>query len=650
MKKGLFLLLSAALLATGVFGQKNDPVLMTVGNEQVTLSEFEAIFRKNNNNKPITKEALDEYIELFTKFKLRVKEAKELKMDTARAFVNELTGYVKQLAQPYLKDKDAEDRLLHETYDRFKWDLKIRHILVKVPECANPKDTLAAWTKIDKIRKDVMKNKNFEDAAKKFSEDTVSAKQGGLLGYFTALTLAYAFESAAYKLNPGEISVPVRTSYGYHIIKVDEKRPARGRVKVAHIFIAANPKDQVAYTNAQKKINEAYEKIMAGEEFGSVCKTYSEDYNTSGKGGELAPFGINQMVQEFEDAAFNLNKPGEVTKPFSTGIGFHIIKLIEKLPTPAYDDYKNELQKNVSRNKRWQSVKDVFTANLKKEYKFTENTAFMTTLETEAAKNGGKLNKEQLSSVPDQELFRINGTPYMSKEFVNSMLPKMQNNNTLDICMLRKTYYNPYVAQKLSDYKEANLPNEYQDFRMLVNEYRDGILLFNLMDQKVWSKSVRDTSGLKNYHEAHKDKYMWGERLKAYVLDCRSDTAETLARKYADKLASGKMTKEKFLATVNKKIKDNVFISEGIYNKGDNAMVDAIGWQTGVGSTEKKDGKIRFAVVVGKVAPMPKTLKEAKGLVISDYQTYLEAEWIKELQGKYPISVNKEVLYTLIGK
>jgi peptidyl-prolyl cis-trans isomerase SurA len=422
-------------------------------------------------------------------------------------------------------------------------------------------------------------------------------------------------------------------------------------VKVAHIYIMANKTgDQGAYDLAKKRIEEAYAKIQGGEDFASAVKTYSEDFNSSPRGGEIAPFGINQMVQEFEDAAFNLQNPGDVSKPFETNIGFHIVKLIEKVNVPSYDEYKGELSKVVAKNKRWQTVKDAFTAKLKKEYSVEENPAFMTALENEAAKHGGKLTKEQLAEVPVMWMLKIKGAEISSGEFIGLVGQKLTNGATIDVCTLKKTHYNPYVAQKLIDFKEANLSQEYPEFKMLVNEYRDGILLFNLMDQKVWTRSVKDTTGLQQYYEQNKTKYMWGERVHAYIIDCKSDTAEQLARKYADKLASGKMSKEKFLATVNKKVKDNVFITEGVYSQNDNALVDAIGWKQGVSATEKKDGKIKFAVIDRMVAPQPKLLKEAKGIVISDYQNYLEAEWITELQGKYPVQVNKEVLYTLIGK
>lgn len=653
MKRSFFIVLATFVFAAGVFAQsvtKDSPVLMTVGNENVTLDEFEAIFRKNNNNKTITKESLDEYVDLFVKFKLKVKEAKELQMDTSKTFKNELTGYVKQLAMPYLKDKDAEEKLVEEAYERLKSDLKIRHILVRVPACANPKDTLAAWNKIMKIRKDILKSKNFEDAATRFSEDSLSARNGGLIGYFTALSLSYPFESAAYNLKQDDISMPVRTSYGYHIIKVDDRRPARGKVKIAHIFISApNKNDEKQYNEAKNKINEAFAKIQAGEEFASVVRTYSEDYNSTARGGELAPFGINQMVQEFEDLSFSLKNPDEVSKPFETPIGFHIVKLIEKIQMPAFEDYKAELSKNVQKNKRWQVVKDAFTATLKKQYSFEENTKLIETIDAAATRNGGKLTKAILNSIAGDWLFKIKGNAYSYSDFINTITPKMANDASMDMCTFRTVHYDPYVAQKLIDYKESNLANEYPEFKMLVNEYRDGILLFNLMDQKVWTRSVKDTAGLKEFHELHKNNYMWGDRLHAYIIDCKNDEADALARKYAQKLIDGKLTLAKFKETVNKKVVDNIFISEGIYSKGENALVDKVG-DVGISPTEKVGEKIKFAIVDRKVAPEPKQLKEAKGLVISDYQNYLEAEWVKELEGKYKVSVNKDVLYSLIGK
>jgi len=645
------LLLTAAFIALFSFvkGQSNtDPVLMTVGNDKITLSEFKYIFEKNNNNQKITKDALDEYLDLFIKFKLKVKEAREMKMDTVASFRNELNGYVDQLAIPYLKDKAIEAAYVKEVYDRSKSDLKIRHILIKLPDCPTPADTLAAWNNIMKIRKDLLKAKNFEDAAKKYSQDTSSAKNGGLLGYFTVMTLYYPYETAAYNLKAGEVSNPVRSSQGYHLIKVDEIRPARGKVKVAHIFVRSDKNDAAMNKKAKEKIDEAYTKLENKEDWATVCKNYSEDFKTGPSGGELQEFGINQMVQEFEDAAFSLKNVGDFSKPFESPYGWHIVKLVSKPKQQTFEEAKPELEKAFGKSKRFDYVKHAFVNKLKAEYNMVENKDFLKGIEQVALNNKMHLDKSSLLKFSNMTVFTFKGGEVKSTELITGVTDKLADGKTIDYCTFKKKNYDEFVNNKLMAFKKTQLPSENYDFKMLVNEYTEGILLFNLMDQNVWTKSVKDTSGLKAFHAQNKDRYMWGERAQAYIVDCKNDTVEKAARKLAPKLLAGKITKDKFLATLNKKIKDNVFIIDGLYSQGDNSMVDQLGFKTGISATEKKDGKTRFAIVYKMRAPEPKTLKEAKGLIISDYQTYLEEEWIKALRAKYPVNVDKNVLYSLV--
>lgn len=648
MRKSLLLGMVLMVGSVVVKAQSSiDPIVMTVGNDNVTLSEFKYIFEKNNNSTTVTKDALNEYMELFIKFKLKVKEAKELKMDTAAAFRNELNGYVDQLAVPYLKDKETELSYVKEIYERSKSDLRIRHILVKMPDCPLPADTLATYNKITQIAKDIKKSKDFEGAAKKFSQDTISGKNGGLLGYYTVMTLMYAFESAAYKLKPGEVSAPIRTNQGYHLIKVDDIRESRGKIKVAHIFIRANKTETDAYNKAKDRINEAYNKLNAKEDWNTVCKTYSEDFKTSGTGGELQPFGINQMVQEFEDASFNLKNSGDYSAPFETQYGWHIVKLISKDKKLTFDEAKTDLEKQFAKSKRYELVKQAFISKLKKDYAFVENTEFIKKVEAVAGQNKNNLDKASLMKFSGIILFTYKGGSVTSDNFVKSVTDKI-GDKTIDFCTFKKKQYDEFISNTLLNYKKSQLPVENYDFKMLVNEYTEGILLFNLMDQNVWTKSVKDTVGLKAFHEANKNRYMWGERAETYIVDCKNDTVEKEARKLVQKILDGKMTKDQFLAKMNKKVKDKVFIIDGLYSQGDNTMVDGLGFKKGISATEKKDGKTRFAIVYNIRQAEPKSLKEAKGLIISDYQTYLEEEWIKALRAKYPVNVNKDVLYKLV--
>ncbi len=464
------------------------------------------------------------------------------------------------------------------------------------------------------------------------------------------MVLFYPFESAAYSLKQGEISNPIRSSQGYHIIKVDESRPARGKVKVAHVFIRAEKKDEAGSKKAKARIDEAYAKLNNKEEWASICKTYSEDTKTAATGGELPEFGINQMVQEFEDAAFGLKNIGDYSVPFQSPYGFHILKLVSKSKEQTFDDAKGELEKSFSKSKRFDYVKRAFVEKLKKDYTYTENKDFLKKLEESAIKNKMNLDRAELNKFRDITMFTFKGGDVKSNELISSVTDKLPEGKTVDFCTFKKKNYDEFVSQKMLSYKKSQLPSENIDFKMLVNEYTEGILLFNLMDQNVWSKSVKDTTGLKAYHEKNKQNYMWGERAETYIVDCKNDAIELAARKLAPKVLSGKLTKDKYLATLNKKVKDNIFIIDGLYSKNENSLVENVGFKTGISSTERKDGKTRFAIVYKIRTPEPKTLKEAKGLIISDYQNYLEEEWIKSLRAKYPVSVNKDVLYSLITK
>lgn len=646
MMKKFFLI---AFIATNllVTAQTNDPIVMTVGDEKVTLSEFEYIFKKNNNATTITKQSLDEYMDLFVKFKLKVKEAKDMKMDTAYAFRQELSGYVDQLAQPYLKDKLAEERVIREIYDRSQWDLKIKHIVVKLPDCPTAKDTLEAYNKILGYRKEILKKKNFEEIAQKYSSDSVSAKKGGLIGYFTGMMLNYQFETEAYRLKIGEVSNIVRTTQGYHLIKVEDKRPARGKVKVGHIFIRADEKDTAMRKAAMIRIDEIYSKLQAGGKWEELCKNFSEDTKNSANGGELPAFGINQMVQNFEDAAFNLNNPGDYSKPVPSAYGFHIIRLIEKPKLGTFEEAKTEIGKVLAKSRRFEIVQTDFVNQLKKQFSFVENQDFMKKLEAAAEANGMRVDKAMLDKLNNMKLFSYKGGEINSDEFIKISTEKMGDKGT-GYCSYKKKNYEDYIKLVLMDYKKSQLPNENKDFKLLVNEYKEGIMLFNIMDAKVWTKSVKDTVGLKAYHDANKTKYMWGERAETMIIDCKNDTVEKAARKLAKKLYEGKITKEKFLSTLNKKSKDNVFILDGLYSKEDNnSFVTSLNFQKGISATEKKDGKTRFAIVKNIRGAEAKTLKESKGVAISDYQTFLEEEWLKSLRAKYNVSIDKNVLYQL---
>lgn len=644
MKKGI---LSAWLIGSAafLFAQTADPIVMQVGTERVPLSEFEAIFLKNHpKDKPVTKAELDEYSALFINFKLKVQAAKAAGIDTTGSFQNEFNGYKKQLGTPYLRDKQAEERLLNEAVDRLKTDVRVSHILVKAKnDCMSPADTSELYKKAMDIRKRLGKGEAFDKVANEVSEDSYSNKTGGDLGWFTGLMWAYPFESAAYALKKGELSFPVKTSMGYHIIKVTDTRPARGEVKTAHIFVAPASQSPEDKAKAEAKIQEAYKQLQGGTAWLDVVNKYSEDKTTAAAGGELPVFGIGKMVQEFEDAAFTLKNEGDYSKPFATKYGFHIVKLLNKVDksNAAREDVRKLLLKNI----RYKLVAEAFTQNTKKELSYTENTALITKIKSLENKSGN-IRVLSLDSLPDENLFSMGGKSFKLSEFTTFVKSRMPRGGEVNYCNLETKYLAPFVEMKAVEAAENNLENKYPDYRSLLKEYREGIMIFDMMDKKVWSKSVEDTTGLTSFFNNNRNNYMWKDRIAAYrVIGPDSLTLEKV-KKEAQKVVAGKMTVADLAKKFNKK-EAVIAVDEELKEFGESPELDALGTTPVTGKVSKSKENWYFYIVSGVHKPEPKDLKSAKGLVISDYQNFLEQEWLKQLKATYPVTVNKDVMYKL---
>jgi peptidyl-prolyl cis-trans isomerase SurA len=374
MKKTLVLFLFGFL--TNISLAQKEPVVMTINNKPVTKTEFLQIYTKNNPDPSFDKDSLDRYMQLFEVFKLKVAEAEALGYDTLPRLQKELEGYKKQLALPYLIDSVQNQAMVKEAYNRTATEVRCSHILIKLDPNASPKDTLAAYNRLLGLKARIEKGEDFASIAKSKlgSEDPSAVNNGGDLGYFTAFQMVYPFEEKAYTTPVGTISEPFRTRFGYHILKVTDKRPARGTIKVAHLMIATG-REATAETrqNAEKKINEIYDSLVTGSSWDKLVNAYSEDANSIKKGGELPAFGSGtsqRMVLEFEDAAFALKQVGEFSKPVRTQYGYHIIKLIEWTPVKSYDNLRRELQAKVNKDERSKVTQDSFVQKLRAQYAY----------------------------------------------------------------------------------------------------------------------------------------------------------------------------------------------------------------------------------------------------------------------------------------
>ncbi len=639
MKKiGLSILCGAFALATTAQD------LLTIENESISLEEFKTVFYKNNNNTELTKEYLDEYMELFVNFKLKVRNADELGLDTVAAFITELDGYRTQLAKPYLKNKEFDENMLTEAYERMKQDIKASHILIAVDEKATTKEEKSAYDKILAIRSEIIEEKiSFADAAKKNSDDKSAISNGGNLSYFTAFMMVYDFESAAYTTEVGEISMPVRTKYGYHIIKVADKRKAVGEVKVAHImFKSGQGADEKKLNEAKDKINKVAELLRNGEEFADVAERFSEDRSTAVKGGSLPAFGVGKMVPEFESVAFGLNEVGAISAPFRTEYGWHIITLLERKEIPEFEDVKADLKRKIERDSRGELSKQALFTKLHKTYKVVNKPSTYAAFRKGAA-NAVALGTFSSSSVNTATLVTINGKAISVSSFVNYILFNQSAGSDID------EMYTDFVNEELVAYEESQLEIKYPEYKALLQEYREGILLFDLTNAKVWTKAVEDTIGLQNFYNENSSNYVWENRADATVYSCIDLATAKRVKRDIYKKHRGNITDEEILTAANANAPLSLQINAKKFIKGENEYVDAVDWKVGIASDIKtKDGSYIIVDIHEVLAAGVKELSETRGKVISDYQNALEAEWIASLQEKYSVSINKEVLYSLI--
>ena len=630
------------LLLTLNLNSFSQEVLLNIEDEKITLDEFSHIFNKNNDNEKIDKEYLDEYIELFINFKLKVKEAKNLGFDTVSTFINELNGYRKQLAKPYLRDDNFNDDLFDEALDRIQYDINASHILININEENNDE----ALNKINDIRRDIINgNISFEESAIKYSDDKSAVENKGNLGYFTAFMMVYDFETAAYTTDINDISKPVKTKYGYHIIKVNDKRKAVGERKVAHIMFKtgknAKP-DKIL--DAQNKINKTYELLKNGDRFAEVAERFSEDRSTAVKGGVLPPFGVGKMVSEFETQSFKLNSPGDFSEPFKTDFGWHIVMLLEDYPIVLNDDLYLKVKTGIERDSRSKLSSEYMAKKLKDQYKvnvYKENFNSLRRAAVKDVKNTSWDGKNALDL--DKPLFKIESMIFYQNDFTDYILKNQKNNNSFD------DLYLDFLDKSLFVYEESQLENKYPEFKILLNEYREGILLFDLTNKNVWKKAVEDSLGLIKYFSDNSEKYQWKERLNASVYTCIDLSIAKKVKSLLYKLNRGSIDNSVILEKVNKDSPLNLDIKTNNYLRGENKYIDIISWKKGISKDiVADDGSYIIINVKDVLSAGNMTLDSVKGKVISDYQKFLDNQWILYLRDKYKYSVNKDLLYSLI--
>lgn len=656
MNKLRFLIVGIIFLFVGVLSAQNDKVLLSVADEDVTVEEFMYVFNKNNTqeNEKTDRKSIEEYLDLYINFKLKVKEAESLGLDTVTAFIDELAGYREQLAEPYFVNEDIIEELLVEAYERKKSDLRASHILIRVGPAAMPADTLAAYNKVMEAKKRIDGGEDFAKVAKLLSDDPsardrVSPRNnrttpgnGGDLGYFSVFDMVYPFETGAYNTPVGKVSDPVRSDFGYHIIKVTDRIPAQGSLEVAHLFIQmpenATKQDS---TYVQEKADSLYQRIMNGESFEDLVGEYSDDKGSAAKGGMLPKFNVNRMVPQFIQVISTMKDSGDVSQPVLTSYGWHIIKLYSRSGIKSFDEEKPEMEKRMKKDKRAQKSRDIIIDEIKKEYNYTVNDEGlngMYTIIDSAIYQGKWMVPENITL--NLIVFTLGDRTYSQQEFADYILANQNIGKGEMINEFVNKKFKEFSDEECKAYEDSRLEEKYPEFRAIVKEYRDGILLFELTNEKIWTYATKDTVGLENYYNLHKTEYMWDTRLDASIYSFY-DTA------YVDtvwKMASKGMTDEEIDTLINVDLVDKAQIERKKFSKNDNDLIDSIKWKKGITKPKPYKNKTAFVVVYGKVAPEPKTFDESRGLITAGYQEYLEQEWIKELREKYSFFVYEEVL------
>ncbi|SMD35021.1 peptidyl-prolyl cis-trans isomerase SurA [Reichenbachiella faecimaris] len=623
---------------------KEDQTLFQLGDESFGLKAFDYYFLKNSNGPSAdsAKIKVNEYLDLYVKFRLKVKEAISLDQDQTPEFEQEFKTYRKQLAQPYLMQTRVNDEMVAEAYARMKQEVSASHILVKSDANGNPEDTLKAYNKALDLKNRIENGEDFATLASKESDDPSAKQNGGNLGYFSALQMVYPFENAVYKNKVGEIVGPVKTRFGYHVIEIKDKRAARGEVLAAHIMIRSKP-DSISMATAKNKAISIYENLKNGADWNEQCKLYSDDMRTKSQNGKLQWFGTGNLVPEFEDVAFTLENKGDISEPVQTRFGWHIIQLLDKKGIAPLDEVKADLENKISRDTRAADKKSVTLTKLKASQNFKLNGQVYDQLihHFDSSLLNAKWNYVETQGDLSQTIFTTNTINYTMKDFFAFVLQKQKRRKLTTLPDYVKQLYNQFEEKSIFDEELKLIEANNYDYQMVLDEYRSGILLFNLMEKEVWNKAMVDSVGLQGFYEKNKKKnYEMAEH--------------AVIRRFVSKDSAVLQSVSTQLDKTNSEL-DSLFNSEEPLTlqtfdekieKGKKEWLDAH-WQ--VGSSIQKGENYQTLWVVTSIQPNGyKSLKNIKGLVISDYQTELEKQWLKALSKKYPMKLNRSVLKSYI--
>ncbi len=637
MKKGL-LSLALVLASVAVVQAKGskDPELMTINGKAVTLGEFEYLYHKNNSQQ-LAPQTIDEYLDMFVTYKQKVADAESEGIDNTEAFKNEFDGYRRELAEPYLRNKEMEDSIIRAVYSHMQEDVDVSHIMLasKGPGI----DAEAQKHTLDSIRTAILNGADFAALARQYSIDRAARKNGGRMGFIPVGRLPYTFEDAAYNTKAGEISPVVETPFGFHIVKVNARRPARGQVLAQHILKLTQGLSEEDAAKKKAEIDSIGALLAAGADFEEIAKKESEDPGSQRNGGRLNWFGAGQMVPEFEEAAFSLQN-GEVSAPFKTSYGYHIVKRLDWKPVDSFETMEPMIKNVIQRDERGQMPRKRKIAELRRKFKAGVNAANLALVKNEIVKNGG-LDSALIEKyiVSEMEVASMGKQKILLSEVVSEIGAPLAGTPERQAAQFEERV-NLSLDNAVTEAERQDLAVNNADYRNLLNEDRDGMLLFEVSDRKVWTKAKQDKEGLENYFRTHRDKYKWEKpKFKSYVVFATSDSIMQLAKGY---LESTDMPGDSLATDLRKKFGKDVKIEKVIAAQGENNITDYLGF-----GAEKPEAKGKWAWYFpyrGKILNAPEEAADVRGAVTGDYQGELEEAWVAGLKQKFPAKINKKTL------
>lgn len=645
------ILLSLVLLLTPftIEGQEDNRILLKVGDNEVTAAEFIRLYTKSNIYED--QSSFEEYFTQFLTFRLKVAQAMDEGLDTLESFRTEFSGYRNQLAAKYLTDVNEREKLLRELYKRLLTETNAWHILVAIPEGAIPDDTLTAYNKCLELRARLIEGESFEQVARGGSDDPSVVANGGNLGYFTAMQMILPFEDAAYNLKTGSISKPVRTPYGYHIIKVTGRRPSRGMIRAAHIMKAVpQGTTDEAWKKAEEEIGAIYKKISDGASFEELAKTESDHRESATNGGELAWFGTGDIVHEFADAAFELKNDGDVTPPVKTIYGWHIIKRLERKPIGTFDEYRDMIESRLSNGQINSAARSAFVAKLKKEYNFRleadKLNSIITNTDSLIARSLTRFDRQ---TIPSGNLYTYKGGSMRCTELVAMIEANIGSFSSQNTGELINTLLNNKISDELIAYEDRRLEEKYPDFRYLMKEFHDGMLLFEINSREVWNKPYTDSTGLLQFYNENIGLFMSepSADITIYSLKTPSRVNKLLkmVRKYGSR-AGGALKIQSGYITGND---TSLIIISDRYYPGDKSELDPFISEKGT-KTAKYEG-MESVIDVTKIYPSePIAPSQVESALVAAYQDHLEQIWLEQLKREYAVWVNNELLQEIREK